>query len=128
MGYLPSLQSDVILVLDFRPGQSERLACAQVQWHIKAKWKVPTGKLEELLPLDWGNQVAGAGSTYKEPWQPGNCAKSLAKERLYEAAGSLFWLSAIPDGAATAADIRITYDMVVQAKTSFLQPQDINCW
>ena len=74
------------------------------------------GTLQEQEPL----QVDGKGQlqTVREHWRWSNCESSLAKKGMYEAPGSLFWLSpGIPvwDGQPLAAS-SLSYSQIVAGR------------
>ena len=74
---------------------------------LKAVLEQGIGKgcsLEEIPPLDWDAARAKAAvKTYKEMWSLQHSSESLTDQGLYEAGGSLWWCSPIPECSGEVA-------------------------
>ena len=75
-----------------------------------------TGTLQQQAPLTI--DATGTLQTTKEHWRWENCRKSLETKALYEAPGSLFWLSKLPprwEGKVLPAS-GLTYGMMAAGR------------
>ena len=77
-------------------------------------------KLEDVRPLEFDKASSSSSpSTYKETWQPQNAEASLRTRGLYEAGGSLFWVSPL---ASKDCDSEVTWAAVVKG-CALLKPK-----
>ena len=77
------------------------------------------GSLQEQAPLTM--ESGGALQTTKEHWRWDNCRKSLVSKGLYEAPGTIFWISKAPpswEGSELPAST-LTYGMLAAGRIAW---------